>query len=1321
METADEDTETPGLWTSRGTAQEDRLPDPLREDYILPFERSFEEEIAVAARLIQWISPPDQSSSFFQSLIASEPAIALAEIIAFAENSPHAHSFNNLSNTLKDTKTEKDNQIISTIAERFNRLKLSEDNRLHSLYDLLPATIHKKTVSADAYEASLIESLPRQLPTLRTLLASRLESGEIDPALGLLIATIKVLIDTKSRLNRFPDELLDHYYSQQLGILPKPQSPVVALLTTSANKNPVPIPKDTQLTAFITDDLKVSGSTIANTRAVAATVQKVAHVRYWRDRTLAPVNIPGMITGVGAEQITDRGVRLFSPRQTPSSGLHIESPVLSLAQGKREIDLQIKLTPHQYSQETETDQLEKVIESVARNPTIQSAFEFSTVDAAVDTITNAVKRFGKLADTDQPTDLVQTALHEFINKEFKFKNIIHRIVADSFRTNEQKEIDDIGQLDDAIAAVARDTAVRSAFNFTNIEVAVEVITELATKLGYISGTNSLSDRVLAALLQHASDEPQVKVILQRIVADVLLSKDHRWPAKEFLDIIIKATTKLGLPDLLTVIGNHNPDDLFHMLLGDAFSAELSSETGPIAPTSLYVSACSKGSAGIRFRILLDASAPPVTAAVGHTAPYIQIKLAPDARYSPLSLFDERVLESIDIHVTAKGLTRLTAFNDEGPVAVSQTVLPFGTQAKDNSELLVGCPELATKSVESVRLTYTLTDLPPLPRDGSLDSHYDGYGTAFRVPDPKVVAHYLNADGWVPISDSMPLIRGARISSALHRKGVIEGHIASPNHAPFGDDIDIDFSERHAIRSGLLRVRLNTSGRNFGNDTYPLALANAIRKNFLPLREQVTINPPLTIKFTDLTLDYSARSHISINAPAPASCKEKVVQLCPFGERRIYPDNVAGIPSFFPQRPADGSLYIGIGPRISAGPVSLLFDLDNSGCERLAGAINTIQWQILTQDGWRLISGNSLLSDSTAGLQRSGVITFDLPPDIDWESTEMPAGMCWLLASTNQRLNTFPILNSVVLNGIEVHTNPPSSQDIQFARWAFDPAIAGLSEVSGVSEIDNISTAIDSKTQHRTRIAEGLRHRQRGVHAWDIERIVLDAFPAVWKCKCFTARDGLNAAVRAGQITLVVIPHAPSGASIASTTKMFDSPTLLQIKQHVQKRISAFTDVTVRNPSFERLQVRALVTFDQSAGSGALVNKLNKVVSNQLSAWTAEGPMADLGWSLNIDDLASFVESKPYVVALKSFEILHLIHLNAENSHTQSDSYKLHDSVSTHARAISYREIWSLPLAMEHHLITPTEPEAIWNIKPAGIGQLAVGQTLLVDNTANQSP
>ena len=92
-----------------------------------------------------------------------------------------------------------------------------------------------------------------------------------------------------------------------------------------------------------------------------------------------------------------------------------------------------------------------------------------------------------------------------------------------------------------------------------------------------------------------------------------------------------------------------------------------------------------------------------------------------------------------------------------------------------------------------------------------------------------------------------------------------------------------------------------------------------------------------------------------------------------------------------------------------------------------------------------------------------------------------------------------------------------------------------------------------------------------------------------------------------------------------------------------------------------------------------------------------------------------------MVALKSFEILHLIHLNAENRHTQSDSYKLHDSVSTHGRAISYREIWSLPLAMEHHLITPTEPEAIWNIKPAGIGQLAVGQTLLVDNTANQSP
>lgn len=1312
MDTKDTETEVPGLWASRGTAQEKRLPYPLQEDYILPFERSFEEEIAVVARLIQSISESGHHSSLFQSMIAAEPAIALAEILSLAEKiPPRGVSFHYDTEKASDTKTSSVDELKSIIYDRFKLLRSSDGVHLHNLGDSLPITTLDNSIATGGYENPITESLPEHLPIIRAHLASRLESGEIDPALGLLLATVKVLVEVKSRLNRFPDELLDLYYLKLLGLSPKQAAPAIALVSTSANRNPVFIRKGTNLTAFIADDLKMQATTASATRVVAASVQKIAQVRYWRDRTLTPVNTLGMITSVGAEQVSEKSVQLFSPTGPTATGLHIESPVLSLAQGRREIDIQIKLTSRQRYREFGTNQLEGLIAALAREPTIRNAFNASNSEEAVDTLTNILKMSGNLTTTEQPADQILAALQEHTGKELKFKNIIHAIVTDVLRSKMQETADD-----NAIAAVANDKAIRSEFNYTNVEMAVEAITKSVDQLGYVTGTNNPSDQVLAALLQIANTEAQVKVVLQRIVADVLLSKNHVWPTKIFLEIITDAANRVGLPDLLAVIGNRNSADLFHALLGDAFNAELSSEEGPIEPSALYVSACSNGSSGIRIQLLLDRSAPPVAAPAGHTAPYVQIKLSPDARYSPLSLFDERALESIEIGVTAQGLTQLTAFNDDGPVAVSQTVLPFGTEAKDNSEFLIGCPELATKSVESLRLNYTLADLPPLPRDGSLDTHYDGYGPAFQVPDPEIESQYLNADGWVPLSPPGPLIRGAQIRSALHRKGVIQGRIASPSHAPSSGTTNIDFTDRHAIRSGLIKVRLNTSGRNFGIHTYPLALADAIRKNQIPLRKAVTINPPLMMKFTELTLDYSARSNISINTPASASNKEVVTQLCPFGERQLYPDSLSGGATLFPQRLADGSLYIGMGPKVTPGPISLLFDLDNSGRERLPGAINTIQWHWLTHDGWQPMSSNSVLSDGTAGLQCSGVITFELPTNIDWNSIEMPAGMCWLAASTNHRLDTFPVLNYVSLNGIEVHVQDPPSKDMKSARWTFDPAIPGLAEISRVCDVDYVHSNIDRKSLHRARISEGLRHRQRGVHAWDIERLVLDAFPAVWKCKCFTARDGLNASVRAGHITVIVIPHAPRGESITSTAKMFDSPTLTRIKQHVQKRTNAFTEVTVRNPSFERLQVRALVAFDLSDGSGALINTLSREVSDQLSTWTAKGPMADLGWSLNINDLASFVESKPYISALKSFEILHLIHLNAENRHTQEDNFVLHDSVSTPSRAISHKEIWSLPLPMSHHLITPTEPDAMWDIKPAGIGQLAVGETLLVDNT-----
>jgi len=1211
------------LWASVGVAQEERLPAALQDDYLLPFERSLEQEIAVLARIAETFAKDNPHIAQLSRLLKSEPAITLAELIACTQTSDQTskNASEHFSNQTRDQ-----NGLTTTVGEGefqslISRLKQSPDLPHHQLSMSLSDNEQQANLPAN----QPVDSLKQYQGIFSKQLGERLDSGDIDPATGLLIAAVRLLFEVKSRLNYFPAELLDHYYREMLGQSPRPAGEATLFLICSANNQPVDIAAQTPLSGTLADATDLIAKTTGPVRLVAARVEQLLQLRYWRNPATAPVNLLNMITGASAGPCGTDDTQLFSAAHGARMGLLIQSPVLALAQGEREIEIRIHLRPGSEIRthaEAHNGAPDGIIEGLATDATIQAAFEFSSIDDAKKSITRWVR--------SSP---------------------------------------------DA------------------------------------SGISDTEDSVLAAMLSHTNTAHQFRIVARRIVSHVLLADQHEWPSEQFLKIVIAAATRCGLPDPQQLIGDYSPADLFHLIAGEAFTARLSTASEMVVAEALYVSRVPGGRPGLCFRLVQGASAAPIEALPDTEAPAVELLLSPDARYSPVSLLEDYRIDSIDIKVKAHGLRRLYAFNDEGPVAVSQAVLPFGAEARNGAEFLIGAPELAGKKVDYASLSYTLTDLPPLPNDGSLDIHYEAYGTDFHVPDPYIETDFLNAEAWAPL-DRSALINGAQELSATQRCKTIAGTIDNPVAPPRSGTSEADFNNRNTIRAGLLRLRLDTNGAGFGAEHYPLALADSIRKKPLSLRKTNTPKAPMTIRFTNLAIDYSAHSHIAINSPALARPRERVVQLGPFGQRELFPTGGSIAPSVLPPRLADGCLFIGLSPQIPAGPVSLLFDLGHSARERLAIQLGELQWHVLCQDGWQLIPASRLIADSSIGLQRSGVVSLPIPADVNWQSSEMPAGKCWLAVGGSDRLESFPQLRGVYLNGIEVSVSHNDIGAQSHANWVFKVPQAGTGEISQHPATGETGKPAEDKTRFYSRIAEGLHHRQRGVNAWDIERLVLEAFPQVWKCKCFPARDGKTASVSAGQLTLVVIPHAPHGAEKTSQIRLFDPVTLNAIQAMLQDRISAFAQLTVRNPSYEFLQIRARLKFSRHVRDGALISQLNQQLSHKLSVWTADAPMNGLGWQLNIEALASFARSQPDVEQIADFEVLHLIHQRAEERYRQLDKFILRDSVNASRRNICQHEIWSLPLSMPNHLISSlvTEPTSL---QAAGIGDLAVGETLLV--------
>ena len=704
-------------------------------------------------------------------------------------------------------------------------------------------------------------------------------------------------------------------------------------------------------------------------------------------------------------------------------------------------------------------------------------------------------------------------------------------------------------------------------------------------------------------------------------------------------------------------------------LAASFEAHATGPKGWIGPFDV---GGALGGDTVTFSIKLPDDAPAV---VGHQPavhlqafpaelPVVQLLLKPDAAFGYAALTGLQ-LRSAQVRVSAAGVRGVALENDESTLDANKAFLPFGAQPVVGSRFFIGCPEVLSKHLTDLSVRFVWQGAP-----GNLTGWYAGYAHANRFDNGvSATLTWQDASGHATTTAPLDLMQRSDGATTL---GVSTPSVASAYPSAFRMKALVEsgssFGRALALRQGqMFPIRVSgpatTSAPRAGFVTVTL-LEDFLHGDFRHesiaaiVAKKPALREPYTPKIQDISLSYTAQSDLSrIDDATPAAFTDTDVQffqLDAFGAAREHawltqarPWAVQGGVALLPPHAPAGELLIGLSGAAAGDSVSLLLQVAEGSADPQAAA-QTLQWSVLADNAWRTLAAGELALDTTRNLRASGLIGAVLPRETTSDNTRMPAGLVWLRASTPAAPRAACDLVGVHANAIEVRFtdqgNDPARLATPLAAKSIAKMKAPLATVKLVAQsYASFGGALaETPAALARRASERLRHRERAITGWDFERLVLQAFPAVYRAKCIPHASP-GSWLAAGHTMLVVVPDLRNRNAVDALQPRVDLDTLERIRSFLLARCDMQTRLTVRNPSYCPVTLDFKLRLRPGFGFNFYRGVLDDALLRVLSPWAfddASEPLASIGFGGRVirSVLLNFVESLPYVDFVTDFRM-----------------------------------------------------------------------------------
>jgi len=619
-------------------------------------------------------------------------------------------------------------------------------------------------------------------------------------------------------------------------------------------------------------------------------------------------------------------------------------------------------------------------------------------------------------------------------------------------------------------------------------------------------------------------------------------------------------------------------------------------------------------------------------------PVLMVKLKNEDSDSYIyDVFQMVETQSIDLSVEVDALKTLVVSNDFGPVDTSKPFQPFGANPLLGSSLVVGSKEIFQKA-----LTYA-----------TINASWQTTPTAYGKY-PNVEIDYLNAGAWT--SSQIPKVAVGSTTFEL------SDNLDLP--VIFAPDLTVDEAFTTNSTHGFVRLKLDS---DFGQKEYLKALLVYLGTKPLPSSGPPD-GPPVGPFMNGLSIHYTATQTIGLSSSSTKlfdSREAQFLHISPFGfaeqHSAINKDKkVFLLPQFDFQRDgnkneSEAEFYIGVTGLIPPQNLSLLFQIADGTANPLAvKPIPHLHWSYLKNNEWIAFEKKDV-EDQTGELLKSGIITLAFPSDATNSNNFLPYGEYWIRIAVWNKSDAVCNLIMVAAQALQA-TFVDKGNDPAFASKVL-PAET-ISKLSiPVSEVKKITQPFESfggrgaevPSAFYTRVSERLRHKNRAVSLWDYERLVLEAFPEIFRVKCLNhtqyepseSGEGIYKELAPGHVTIVTVPNKQFH-NLRDPLRPYTSLGMLtDVAEFIGNRVSCFVKLHVNNPQFEEVRVNMSVRFYDGFDETFYTNTLQESILRFLSPWAfPDGGNPTFGGKVYKSVLIDFVEEQFYVNYVTDVQLFH---------------------------------------------------------------------------------
>lgn len=567
------------------------------------------------------------------------------------------------------------------------------------------------------------------------------------------------------------------------------------------------------------------------------------------------------------------------------------------------------------------------------------------------------------------------------------------------------------------------------------------------------------------------------------------------------------------------------------------------------------------------------------------------------------------LQSVDITIAVRNFKSYVLQSDFGSIDVEKTFYPFGEFPKNGNGMNLSSNEFFMKknAIASLKVDTLLSDLGEVWED--IYEEYTGKELKDWMEN-KVTLFQLNNGKWEKETTS-------NLNKITNEYPLEEYHF---------DEIATDT----IVSNGKIRIQLNHS--DFDGEKYMQRyIAASQDKTALPYKpriEEFVFNYTVSEKI-DLTTDTKTANPISI------------FQVEPFGYTLKKNQKLR----FATLQEKQGYVYFGFEQVAPNDGLNFLIQLEEGTANPFLEPA-ALSWHYLSNNTWHVLEQNAI-GDETYSLTQSGLVSITVPPFEATNNTTLTPDLFWLRLSIS---NTQAICKFL---GVHVQAFKAVLTDFEKINAVFleptpkETISKAYKTISGVKKIiqpyvsfNGVAAELDEHLYMRS--SERLRHKDKAITTWDYERIILEAFPEVYRIKTLNhyRYDTKISNVAAGYVTL--IPIAKTSLSDEVNWKPLLSLNKMQrIKEYLYTKASSQVRINVKPPQLERVEVNFKVRYHVIAGvdTRLYTAQLMETINAYLSPWAYE-VFDDINFADEIafSSLIQLIDNQEYVDYITDFKV-----------------------------------------------------------------------------------